>query len=101
MSTDLRAQLQSTLGTTYSIERELGGGGMSRVFVARDETLGRDVVVKIVSPENVEGMSRGMLALYTTPLATELPRSPRTDAVWRRLNLNPDSLAKRVAAIPR
>ncbi len=57
MTSDLRAQLQSTLGTTYSIERELGGGGMSRVFVARDETLGRDVVVKIVSPENAEGMS--------------------------------------------
>ena len=34
--TDLRAQLQSTLGDAYTIERELGGGGMSRVFVAED-----------------------------------------------------------------
>jgi len=57
MTADLRSQLQSTLGSTYSIERELGGGGMSRVFVARDESLGRDVVVKIIAPESAEGLS--------------------------------------------
>ncbi len=55
--TDLRDQLQATLGNCYSIDRELGGGGMSRVFVARDETLGRDVVVKVIAPENAEGLS--------------------------------------------
>ncbi len=54
---NLREQLQTTLGGEYSIERELGGGGMSRVFVARDEALGRDVVVKVIAPENAEGMS--------------------------------------------
>lgn len=32
--TDLRDQLQTTLGGSYTLERELGGGGMSRVFVA-------------------------------------------------------------------
>ena len=55
--TDLREQLQATLGECYTIERELGGGGMSRVFVARDVTLGRDVVVKVIAPENAEGLS--------------------------------------------
>ncbi|HEY5086676.1 MAG TPA: protein kinase [Gemmatimonadaceae bacterium] len=55
--TDLRAQLQATLGSGYSIERELGGGGMSRVFVARDTTLGRDIVVKVIAPESAEGLS--------------------------------------------
>ncbi len=55
--TELRDQLQATLGDCYSIERELGGGGMSRVFVARDVTLGRDVVVKVISPESAEGLS--------------------------------------------
>jgi hypothetical protein len=41
--TDLRIQLQSTLGNGYTLERELGGGGMSRVFVARENALGREV----------------------------------------------------------
>ena len=45
---DLRDQLQRTLGDAYSLERELGGGGMSRVFVATESALGRRVVVKVV-----------------------------------------------------
>ena len=57
MATDLRAQLQSTLGSAYTLERELGGGGMSRVFVADDVAHGRKVVVKVVAPELVEGVS--------------------------------------------
>ncbi len=48
---EIRAELQHTLGDAYTVERELGGGGMSRVFVARDEALGRDVVIKVLSPE--------------------------------------------------
>ena len=51
------AQLQTALGTAYTLERELGGGGMSRVFVAREEALGRDVVVKVLAPELAEGVS--------------------------------------------
>lgn len=57
--TDLRSQLQTALGTTYTLQRELGGGGMSHVFVARDESLGREVVIKVVRPELLEGMSAG------------------------------------------
>jgi tRNA A-37 threonylcarbamoyl transferase component Bud32 len=49
--TDLRAQLQSTLGAAYSIDRELDGGGMSRVFVAEERALSRRVVVKVVPPD--------------------------------------------------
>jgi serine/threonine-protein kinase len=45
---DLRDQLQHTLGDGYTLERELGGGGMSRVFVATESALGRRVVVKVV-----------------------------------------------------
>ena len=55
--TDLRAQLQSTLGDSYTLERELGGGGMSRVFVAHENALGRAVVVKVIAPELAEGVS--------------------------------------------
>ena len=48
---DLRDQLQTSLGTSYVIERELGGGGMSRVFVAQETALGRTVVIKVLPPE--------------------------------------------------
>ena len=48
---DLLDQLQRTFGNNYTVKRELRGGGMARVFVARDESLGRDVVVKVLSPE--------------------------------------------------
>jgi serine/threonine-protein kinase len=48
---DLRAQLQSAVGDLYTIERELGGGGMSRVFVATETALDRPVVLKVLPPE--------------------------------------------------
>src|SRR5829696_9460479 len=54
--TDLREQLQSTLGSAYTLERELGGGGMARVFVAEETALGRRVVVKVLPPETAAGV---------------------------------------------
>ncbi|HUR96234.1 MAG TPA: serine/threonine-protein kinase, partial [Gemmatimonadales bacterium] len=57
MSTDLRDQLQRTLGDAYRLERELGGGGMSRVFLAVETALGRNVVVKVLLPELTAGVS--------------------------------------------
>ena len=54
---NIRDQLQSTLGDGYTLERELGGGGMSRVFVAQENALGRTVVVKVIAPELAEGVS--------------------------------------------
>ena len=55
--TDLRSRLQSALGSAYSLESELGGGGMSRVFVAQEVRLGRQVVVKVLPPEMAAGVS--------------------------------------------
>ncbi len=54
---DLREQLQQTLSGAYTLERELGGGGMSRVFVAEESRLHRKVVVKVLSPELAAGVS--------------------------------------------
>jgi tetratricopeptide (TPR) repeat protein len=45
------------LGDAYRLERELGGGGMSRVFVAQETRLQRDVVVKVLSPDLAQGIS--------------------------------------------
>ncbi|HYN82009.1 MAG TPA: hypothetical protein VES88_10940, partial [Gemmatimonadaceae bacterium] len=47
----MREQLQQTLGGAYTLERELGGGAMSRVFVAEETTLERKVVIKVLPPE--------------------------------------------------
>ena len=53
----LREQLQLALGTAYTLEHELGGGGMSRVFVATEVALGRRVVVKVLPEEMVGQVS--------------------------------------------
>jgi tetratricopeptide (TPR) repeat protein len=53
----LRDQLQDALGASYTITRELGGGGMSRVFVAREEALRRNVVVKVLPPDLLAGVN--------------------------------------------
>ena len=56
-SPSLRDDLQAVLGDAYVIERELGGGGMSRVFVAHDTRLDRKVVVKVLQPELAAGVN--------------------------------------------
>lgn len=55
--TDLRTSLQNTLGSAYTLERELGGGGMSRVFVAEETAYGRRVVVKVLPPDIAAGVN--------------------------------------------
>lgn len=58
MANDLLfTQLQAALGPGLPIQRELSGGGMSRVFVARDTQLDRDVVVKVLEPELAQELS--------------------------------------------
>jgi len=49
--------LAAALSDRYRIERELGGGGMSRVFLAHETALGRSVVIKVVAAELAEGVS--------------------------------------------
>jgi serine/threonine-protein kinase len=48
---ELRERLEESLGEVFAIERELGGGGMSHVFLARERALDRQVVVKVLHPE--------------------------------------------------
>jgi tRNA A-37 threonylcarbamoyl transferase component Bud32/tetratricopeptide (TPR) repeat protein len=55
--TDLRTQLQSAVGHTYTLERELGGGGMSRVFTATERALDRTIVLKVLPPELAQVLS--------------------------------------------
>jgi serine/threonine protein kinase len=50
----LAEQLQETCRDKYRIVRELTRGGMSRVFLARDIKLERDVAIKVLSPDLID-----------------------------------------------
>jgi TolB-like protein/tRNA A-37 threonylcarbamoyl transferase component Bud32 len=43
--------LPALLGERYRVGRELGRGGMARVYLARDEKHKRDVAIKVIRPE--------------------------------------------------
>ena len=51
MNPDLRAQLQSALAERYTLERELGRGGMATVYLAQDLKHDRPVALKVLHPE--------------------------------------------------
>ena len=46
--TDLQEQLQASLGGSYTLERELGRGGMATVYLATDEKHHRPVAFKVL-----------------------------------------------------
>ena len=60
---ELREQLQQTLGGAYTIERELGGGGMSRVFLAEEQSEARQVLARLHEYEQREYVWRVTTAL--------------------------------------
>jgi eukaryotic-like serine/threonine-protein kinase len=85
----LREQIQASLGAAYTLERELGGGGMSRVFVATETALGRKVVVKVLSPELAAGVS-----------VERFNREIQLAAQLQQANIVPVHAAGEVAGLP-
>lgn len=63
MPGDLRETLQRTLGGTYTLECELGAGGMATVYLSEDVLHHRKVAVKVLHPELAESLGRERLAL--------------------------------------
>jgi eukaryotic-like serine/threonine-protein kinase len=53
----LLQRVQQALGDSYQIQRELGGGAMSRVLLAQETKLGRKVVIKLLPPEMTQTVS--------------------------------------------
>src|SRR5438477_1236648 len=49
--TDPLARLQAALAGRYTIERELGRGGMATVYLAQDRKHHRQVAIKVLKPE--------------------------------------------------
>ena len=85
----LRDQVQTTRGASYTLARELGGGGMRRVYVAREEAPGRDVVVTVLAPKLAEGLSAQIRVHMAIPVRQRLavtdascgaPRTPHYPA---------------------
>jgi len=58
VSASFQEHLELALGDEYRVVRELGGGGMSRVFLATEVALGRSVVIKVLTPELAAGVNR-------------------------------------------
>src|SRR5262245_25761753 len=57
LANSLQEQLQQALGDAYLLERELDPGGMSRLFVATEQSLQRHVVVKLLPPDLASDVS--------------------------------------------
>jgi len=87
--TDLQSRVQQSLAGSYTLERELGGGGMSKVFVAHEHSLGRTVVVKLLSPELAAALS-----------ATRFEREIRVAASLQQANIVPVLTTGTVEGLP-
>ena len=48
---DVTGQLQAALSGRYTIEREIGSGGMTMLYAARDIRHDRKVALKVLRPE--------------------------------------------------
>lgn len=53
----LLERLRAALAPRYEVERDLGGGGMGAVFLARDTHLDRWVAVKVLRPEQATAIA--------------------------------------------
>ncbi len=77
--TDVRDVLAGALSERYSLERELGRGGMATVYLARDIHQGKPVAIKVMHPDLASALDSkrfvremGIAASLTHPLIVPL-----------------------------
>jgi serine/threonine-protein kinase len=85
----LDARLRRLLDAQYQLHRELGGGGMARVFVATDRALGREIVIKTLPSE-----------LFGVDAIERFKREMRLAARLQHPNIVPLLTAGEVETIP-
>ncbi len=89
MTSESFAPLQSLLAGQYTIEREIGRGGMGVVYLARDDRLDRPVAIKVLPP-----------ALAANPeLRERFLREARTSAQLAHPNIVPVYRADEVGGV--
>ena len=81
-TSDVREQLQTALGAQYTLERELGRGGMATVYLAQDTKHHRAVALKVLHGPPPSGAD---LALLATQLLTAGDTSGARDALRQAL----------------
>ena len=79
---DPLARLQGALADRYSVERELGAGGMATVYLAKDLRHDRAVAIKVLRPELAAslGAERFLLEIKTTAQLTHPNILPLLDS---------------------
>ena len=70
--TDLRSRLQEGLQGTYTIERELGRGGMATVYLAQDIRHDRPVALKVLLPE----LASSLRGVAIKPVSSDAQNGP-------------------------
>ena len=82
---------RTTVDNRYVLRSLLGGGGMGRVYLARDEVLGRDVALKILREqyardegfvERFEREARAAAALNYTSVVSVYDRGQAEDGIY-------------------
>ena len=84
--TEAPIRLATALADRYRIERELGHGGMATVYLARDLKHGRDVALKVLTPElaAVLGAERFLREIRLTARAAASQHPPAVRLGRRR-----------------
>src|SRR5688500_877756 len=79
MTDSLTARVVAALGHQYQVEREIGRGGMSVVYRARDIRLNRTVAIKVLPPE----------LAYDPAIRTRFTREAQTSAQLSHAHIVP------------
>lgn len=67
MTEDPVSRLNTALSGRYTIEREIGVGGMATVYLVRDERHDRNVALKVLRPELAVLMGSERFFMVTRP----------------------------------